>query len=69
MPSFSFTETSCPKHPLHRLDVCSIKHQTYGELIVCLPPRIRYIDPMFTPKVKDIHRVGCAARYDSIKIS
>ena len=37
----------CPRHPLHCLDVCPMKHQI-------LPPRIRYIDPRLMPKVSDI---------------
>ena len=73
MPSFSFTQTDHSRHPLHCLGVCPINHQTYRELIVCLPPRIRYIDPRLTPKVNISSNKGTLCRgrkawYNSIRI-
>ena len=61
----------CPRNPL---DVCPIKHQTHRELIVCLPPRIRYIDSRLMRKVRDIssNKVSCCrgrgAWYNSIRV-
>ena len=42
-PFSNATIYHCPGYPPHRLDVSPIKHQSYRELIVCLPPRIRYL--------------------------